>query len=308
MVKDILFLNYHWVPNSTFIFKSLENTGYTCDFIGEPELESFVPNCEYKVVIAYLHDPHHLPIISRLLETSLKNSFFIQHDDTDSEDVSRWFSRSPDLIMHRELTSNTNRHYNCPIYPMHFPIPSVNDYQNRERDIDVCFIGAPTNQRRNFFVDKLRQIQPQLNINWSIKYSHERNIPETLDILNRSKIVVNYPGNSYDSWRIWEAASAGAAILQPKLPLDSISKEHMFFDEYVEYNMDCSDLKDKIVWLLEEDRWIEWGNRSINSYEAYHTPEDCFVKYYNNIIRHVPLEKLIPNPVNPFEIFKPNRV
>jgi hypothetical protein len=41
---------------------------------GEPELESFVPTCEYKVVIAYLHDPHHLPIISRLLETSLKNT------------------------------------------------------------------------------------------------------------------------------------------------------------------------------------------------------------------------------------------
>jgi hypothetical protein len=191
---------------------------------------------------------------------------------------------------------------------MHFPIPSVNDYEYREKDIDVCFIGAPTNQRRNYFVDKLLEIQPQLNINWAIKYSHERNIPQTLDILNRSKIVLNYPGNSYDSWRIWEAASAGAAILQPKLPLYSTSKDYMFFDEYVEYNLDCSNLKDKILWLLEDQRWKEWGDRSLVAYDSFHQPEDCFRYYYNNIVKHAPIEVKDPNPVDPFEIFQPNRV
>jgi hypothetical protein len=307
-MKDILFLNYHWVPNSTYIFKSLENTGYTCDFIGEEEIKSFVPDCEYKVVFAYLHGPSEIPIINNLLETSLKNSFFIQHDDTDSENINQWFSRSPDLIMHRELTQNTNRYYNCPIYPMHFPIPSVNDMLNREKDIDVCFIGAPTNIRRNYFVEKLVEVQKQLNINWAVKYSHERNIPQTMDILNRSKIVINYPGNSYDSWRIWEAASAGAALLQPKLPLDSTSKDHMFFEEYVEYNLDCSDLKEKIEWLLDENRWMEWGHRSLNAYENYHSPENCFIQYYNNIIRHAPLERKLPVSLNAIDFYLPNRL
>jgi hypothetical protein len=307
-MKDILFFNYHWVPNSTYIFKSLENTGYTCDFIGEEELKSFVPDCEYKVVFAYLHGPREIPIINNLLETSLKNSFFIQHDDTDSENINLWFSRSPDLIMHRELTQNTNRHYNCPIYPMHFPIPSVNDGLNRPKDIDVCFIGAPTNIRRNYFVEKLVEVQKQLNINWAVKYSHERNIPQTMDILNRSKIVINYPGNSYDSWRIWEAASAGAALLQPKLNLDSTSKDHMFFEEYVEYNLDCSDLKEKIEWLLGENRWVEWGHRSFNAYENYHTPENCFIQYYNNIMRHAPLERKPPVSLNAIDFYLPNRL
>ena len=90
--------------------------------------------------------------------------------------------------------------------------------------------------------------------------------------------------------------------------LYNLKHRHDNFDEYVEYNMDCSDLKDKIVWLLDEERWREWGSRSLNSYENYHTPKDCFIQYYNNIIRHVPLQRLTPIPVDPFEIFKPNRV
>jgi hypothetical protein len=224
-----------------------------------------------------------------------KDSFFVQHDDTDEEHVQRWFERSPDLIMQRELTAASQNPYNCPTYPQHFPIPSI--YRdNSEKTLDVMFMGTPTNPGRVRFVQKLLELStgPLKHLNWGLQYSKERAKGRNPDLFikaaNSTKIGLNFPGNSRDQWRTWELASAGCAILMPQSPLLSIRPDHQPFEEYVRFKDDLSDLEEKIVWLLEADRWKDWGNKAKQSYDLFHTPEKCFEHYHDCVLRHAPVQ------------------
>jgi hypothetical protein len=299
MIKDFLFFNYSWVFNSTYIFKSFENSGYSCDFVDEDTLRSFVPYCKYKVVVLYLHEPWSIPITNNLINNYFYDSFLIQHDDTDFENVQVWGDRKPNLIMQREYTDNTHNPYSdVSIYPHHFPIASIyrEEYQNKE--YDVCFLGAPTNARREFFVRKIKELSStSLNhLNWFIKYDNNRQHDQFIEILNKSKIALNYFGNSYDAHRIWEAASAKCCIIQPQLPLKSVQKEHMFFDDYIKIKVDCSDLKEKILWALTDDEYKIWAERAFNSYNNDHNPKKCFEKYLEIVLKHCPvLESRVAN-------------
>ena len=118
-MKDFLFLNYDWVPNSTYLFKCFEACGYECDYVNEQTLQNFVPRYKYRVVVAYLHEPWQLPLINHLRHTYLSNSYWVQHDDTDEEHVQQWFDTAPDLIIQREVTARTVNPYNKPLYPHH---------------------------------------------------------------------------------------------------------------------------------------------------------------------------------------------
>jgi len=301
MIKDFLFLNYNWVPNSTFIFENFRKIGYDIDIIGEEEIRTFIPNCEYKNVVVYLHDEWALPYINNLINNYCQNSVLIQHDDTDFEQLQRWTERKPDLFMQREYTKNTdlNNVYvgystngypidKTPVEPFHFPIPSMYDADLQEKKWDICFLGRPTNHRRQIFINKIHQLANTSlkHLKWFVKYEYVQTPELYREVINGSKIGLNYPGNSYDSWRTWELASAGTAIIMPELMVKSCDMEHMPFDEYLKIKEDSSDLEEKILFALENDRWKDIGNKALIDYNNNHTPEKCFEYYHNTIMKY----------------------
>lgn len=303
-MKDFLFFNYDWVPNSTYLFRGFEASGYSCDFVNEQTLHGFIPQHRYRCVIAYLHEPWHLPIINHIRRTYLHNSFWIQHDDTDEEQVQTWFDTPPDLILQREVTANTRNPYACPLYPQHFPIANIYREEHQHKELDVVFIGTPSNPRRAPFVKRLIELsQTSLkHLRWGLMYQQGKNPELNIKAINSAKIGVNFPGNSYDSWRIWEYASAGVGMIMPELPLKSVTDKHQPFDEYVRIKPDLTDLEEKIVWMLEDDRWLDWGKRARLSYLTFHKPEKCFEHYHDIMIRHAPIQprQVVPLSAEPF--------
>jgi hypothetical protein len=295
MIKDFLFFNHSWVPNSTYIFKCFEKCGYSCDYVDEKNILDFVINHEYKVVVLYLGIPWTVPIINNILENHCKNSFIIQHDDTDNEHVQQYYSVSPHLVMQREMTDNTCNPYDCPVYPHHFPIPSMYDetLQSQEKEFDVMFLGTPSNPRRQSFINRIVELsQTRLsNIKWFVRYQPIRNPSEYFYVINKTKIGLNYPGNSYDSWRTWELASAKVCTIQPELKVLSTSNFHMPYNEYIRIREDHSDLEEKIIQQLENDKYKEIAELSYDAYNKFHTPEKCFEKYHDIICKYAPIKR-----------------
>jgi hypothetical protein len=300
MIKDFLFFNHSWVPNSDYIFKCFEKCGYSCDYVDEKNILNFVVEHEYRVVVLYLSIDWTVPIINGILEKYCKNSFIIQHDDTDNEHVQRYYSVSPNLIMQRELTDYTHNPYDCPIFPNHFAIHSVYDesLQTEQKQFDIMFMGTPSNPRRQSFINKLINLSEGKlsHLRWFIRYQPQRTPYEYLYVVNKSKIGLNYPGNSYDSWRIWELASAKVCTIQPELKLNSTKEGHMPYDQYVRIKDDHSDLEEKIVQQLENDSYKEIAQKSFDDYYMNHTPEKCFEKYHEIVCEYAPItpRKVIP--------------
>lgn len=299
MIKDFLFFNYSWVPNSTYIFKSFENSGYSCDFVDEDNIRTFIPDCKYKVVILYLHEPWTIPFSDNIINNYCQDSILIQHDDTDFENVQRWSSRNPNFVMQRELTVNTYNPYNCPVYPHHFPIESIYREEYQDKEFDICFIGAPTNPRRELFISKVLELAngSLSHLKWFVKYNADRNKEETIKHINKSKIALNYPGNSFDAHRIWEASSARCCIIQPQLPILSVSDNHMPFGDYIRINMDCSDLEEKILYALQKDNYKLYAENSFKDYNENHNPKKCFEKYHDIVLNNCP--EIVEKEINP---------
>jgi len=169
MEKDFLFFNYSWVENSTFYFSQFSKMGHDIDIIDETNIRDFVPKYKYKNIVLYLHENWTFPITNYIIDNFGKESFLIQHDDTDNEQLQRWSNRKPDLFMQREYTNNTILNSyggtidsigpriemdKTPIEPFHFPINSMYDESLQEKKWDVCFMGRPTNTRRESFINK----------------------------------------------------------------------------------------------------------------------------------------------------------
>ena len=289
-MKDFLFFNYSWVRNSTFIFKSFEKLGYSCDFVDEASLATFVPKDKYRVVFLYLHEAWTIPITNHLINNYFQDSILIQHDDTDFEDIQHWSDRKPDLVMHREYTDQTRNPRDCIVYPMHFPIPSQLNPAYTSKDIDVSFIGNISNPRRLPFIEKIVSLAKgsMSDLRWYISVSPQpaggQQSMEYVEAINRTKIGLNYFGNSYDSWRIWELASVKAAIIMPQLRNKSMRDGAMPFKEYCVIRDDFQDVEEKIRHMLDQNRYEGLAQRSFDDYNANHTPEKCF-EYYLNIIK-----------------------
>ena len=60
----------------------------------------------------------------------------------------------------------------------------------------------------------------------------------------------------------------------------------MLFDNYIKINDNHSDLEEKILYALENDRWREIGQRAFDDYNSNHTPEKCFEYYYNTLMKY----------------------
>jgi hypothetical protein len=290
MQKDILFFSYSWVDNANLIFKKFESLGYKCDFVYENTIQNFKPIHDYKVVFLYLHEANTIPITNNLLDTFYKYSYLVQHDDTDFEDVQIWSNRQPDLIMQRELTNNTKNPWGSPVFPFHFPIPSKYEESLQEKKYDVTFMASLTNPRRIPFIKHVEKLANTSlkHLNWNLQITPINvKTPNYKEIINQSKIGLHYFGNSYDSIRIWELASAKCGIIMPRLKLKSTSSEWMPFNEYLPIDDDFKDLEQKIIYMLEKDRYKKFADDAFEAYNLKHNPDKCFDKYYETFKRYI---------------------
>ena len=286
--KDFLCIDYSWVPNSRFIFNNLSKL-YSVDIVDEKTLLTHNYANDYKVIILYLHEQHTIPITNKII-SKYPNAKLVQHDDTDFEDIQIWSHRKPDLVMQRELTLNSKNPWGCAVAPHHFPIPSMCDNVT-DKPFDVFFMGTMTNSRRIPFIRKLIELKEGAlrHLSWNIQVTAAdvRTPIEYRSAINRSKIGLHYYGNSYDSWRLWELASCGTCMLIPKLPLLSISDDFMPFNSPVTIKDDLSDLADKILYYLENDRWRLKGLEIKNDYDKNHTPDKCFEHYLKMLNKYI---------------------
>jgi len=302
--KDFLFLNHHGIPNSTYIFDCFSKRGYDCDMVDETNIIEFINrgiDCKYRAVVLYLHYPQTIPVTDYIISNFCRDSVLIQHDDTDFEDVQVWSNRPPDLVMQREYTVDTKNPRPCAVAPFHFPWPSAKMEGINERPYDVSFIANMTNSRRIPFVHKLKELMTGnlKHLNWYVNVEPHPNTPlpwydknlfgektkNFKEIVNMSKVGLHYFGNSYDSHRIWELASVGTAILMPKMKSLSVQDGAMPFTEYEIMKDDFSDLEEKILYLLENERYKEVGQRAQQAYESKHYPEKCFEYYHDTVLK-----------------------
>ena len=293
-VVDFVFFNYSHVQNSRIVFESFAEAGANCEFVTEKNIDQWQPDVgkQYNCVVVYLHEPHHLAKINYFLDTHerFKESFLIQHDDTDSPDVQNWTNRKPNLVMQRELWDGSRNPREVPVEPFHFPIPSVYD-DSFEQINDVMFYGCMTSERRRPFIEKVRELASGSlkNLKWDVRIDDYDSIQEKKkdtggsatheykEAINQCKVALHYFGNSRDSIRIWEAASTKAAIVMPKMRTKSVSDEYMPFHDYTIINDDMSDLSHKILYTL--DNWEVIGKKSQTSFNNRHSPKHVCQKY-----------------------------
>ena len=299
MNKDFLFLNYSWVWGSTTYFNFFEEKGHSIDIIDEKNFHNFLSTTtnKYKNIVVYLHEPHQLKIINHFLETKFKDSFVIQHDDTDSEQLQKWINKEPDLYLHRELTKNTNIKTNRPVISFHFPIKSLYDSKlNENKKYDISFIGNMTNNRRKPFVEYILDLSKNKlkHLNWYIDFLGTKDpsaspgiaSKQFKEITNQSKIGLHFFGNSYDSIRIWEIMSCKTALLMPKMRNVSVDKNNMYLKNYTIFNDDYSNLEEKIYFLLENNNYKNISEKQQTHYINNHTILHCCENYYNNVIKY----------------------
>ena len=292
MEKDFLFFNYSWVWGSTTYFKYFETMGHTIDIIDENTINNFQPIHNYKNIVLYLHEGNTIPLTDKIID-HYKDSFLIQHDDTDEEQLQVWSLKKPNLYMQRELTNDTIINTQSPVIPFHFPMNSIYDKNLNEKKIyDVSFIGNMTNRKRLPFVDHIIKLsQNELShLNWFIDVKGSNNKPgqpteNFKSVINQSKIGLHYFGNSYDSIRIWEILSCKTALLMPKMKSLSVSSNGIPLNEYVIFKDDFTDLKEKILFLLEDEKWKKIAEMGHNAYNE-HNVEKCCNYYYNQVMKY----------------------
>ena len=66
----------------------------------------------------------------------------------------------------------------------------------------------------------------------------------------------------------------------PKMRNMSVSAERTPFTDYCVIQDDFQDLEDKIVYMLENDRYKDYAKKAHSDYEENHKPEVYFDNYY----------------------------
>lgn len=106
------------------------------------------------------------------------------------------------------------------------------------------------------------------------------------EVANRSKIGLNYFGNSYETKRTWELASAGCSIVMPKMKTKIVNDESLMpFKDYTIIKDDFSDLEEKLVYLLSNDNYKTNAQKSKLDYKLNHSPEKCVDYYFDKVKR-----------------------
>ena len=169
-------------------------------------------------------------------------------------------------------------------------------YEEKEKEYDLCFVGAMTHPRRQRFLEHFNKLRegPLKHLKCFLDFNgypgwvpgYASNIFK--DAANKSKIGLHYYGNSYDATRIWEILSCNTALLMP--PIKSPVRDMPLDKEaYVCFKEDYSDLEEKILYLLKDDKWKEIASKGQQEFEN-HKLERCCEYYYQTVIRHCNLK------------------
>ena len=269
---------------------------HTGDIADEKNFLDYIANdnVKYKNIVVYLHEQSQLDEINKYIRSN-RDIVVIQHDDTDHEQIQMWTNKEPTVYMRREQTNGTHVFTKSPIYPFHFPMESINT-NTYEKIYDVCFVGTITHPRRQKFVNELNRLA-----NGELKhlkfYIDASPYPQWKpgdashafrEAVNQSKIGIHYFGNSYDSTRIWEILCCNTALLMPEQRV-KIPEQPLYQGSYEILADDFSNLKEKILFLIESDRWKAVAKNGQKNYNMYHTKEKCCEYYYSKLIPHCSL-------------------
>ena len=75
----------------------------------------------------------------------------------------------------------------------------------------------------------------------------------------------------------------------PKMRNLSVSDSEIPFKNYTIIKDDFSDLEEKILWLLEEERYKKQAQLCFDDYQENHQPDIYFEYYYNKILKYANL-------------------
>lgn len=295
--KDFVFFNVSWVWSSSRYFQYFKDKGHSVDIVTEEECQEFCEKDEYnyKNIVVYIPWESHLQFIRPFIQRH-PESYLVQHDDGDEYEIQYWFhQKHPNLIMKREYLDKTVLNTPAIVYPMHFPMYSIWDpVKYAEKKYDVAFVCGITNHKRTALIEKLKELnQGRLSHLKMFFDTHgcqvTGNASEMFrDVYNSTKIGIHYFGNSLDSTRIWEILSCQTALLMPKFQ-NKITEAHYMPFDHSSYEIladDFSDIEQKILGLLENDRWKEVAERGQKEFLANQNHDTCCEYYYNCITRH----------------------
>jgi spore maturation protein CgeB len=269
-MKD--FLAFHGYSKN-FNFKILCDTlisfGYIVDRVDETRVLNFPYGDQYRYIIMCWHSENiYYEFIKDLVKSKYTDVPMILFDDTDWNHKTMKFAKEPFVVFKRELTAKTKKIRGIPYYQM-AKIVQDNYHPEIEKIYDISFVGSVTSKSRGAFVEKIRQIKKEKWFIHETKHSEDMPYDEYIKIINQSKIGLSYFGNGYDTVRYWEIISCKTALLSQMVPLpieNNLSKEEAVF-----FREDMSDLEEKIDYLLEGDRWKNYGEKGYRAFIARHS-------------------------------------
>lgn len=136
-----------------------------------------------------------------------------------------------------------------------------------EPDIDVLFIGSPTEYRGLFFekfnlssVVPDAEVQEQLNFKFITAHQVYGKLKH--ELMNRSKIILNVPsyeGSVQPQGRLFFYLSNNKCILSKKATIN-------YYDDLIIEYEDANDCAAKIRYLIRDDNWRKFTNYSFKEY------------------------------------------
>ena len=75
----------------------------------------------------------------------------------------------------------------------------------------------------------------------------------------------------------------------PKMRNLSVSEKELPFNNYTVIRDDFQDLEEKILYLLEDNRYKQQAENCYNDYEDNHKPDKYFETYYKKMIKYAKL-------------------
>ena len=168
------------------------------------------------------------------------------------------------------------------LIPFQLTVDNTELLQGKHDDeYDISFLGHANNPERNGYLKKIKdwlkttKIKNYISTEITEKYIY-------INLLKKSKVGLSLRGVGYDTWRYWEIACSGAALLSQRLP---IYIPNDFVDgESAIYFSNFEGLKQKFEkYVIKSSEWKEIAKNGQKHFFKFHTPKKR-AEYLLNII------------------------